>query len=103
MKIPGATAVITKGHEQHGSEPEDSHHDDELGALGAVVRMHEEKHNESGFAGGDDQGDDLIEDLLRLVQVDRLSVDGRVVVRRETAFHGLSDQPNQEAGTDDHV
>ena len=48
---------------------------DELGAFGAVVRVHEEENDENGFAGGDDQSDDDVQAVEIRVEVDGRGVD----------------------------
>src|ERR1700746_3324790 len=47
---PGARDVIAHGHEEHDGQPEDGRDDYELRALRAVFGVHEEEHDEGGFA-----------------------------------------------------
>src|ERR1700730_7961425 len=67
---PGAGDGIAHGHEEHYGEPEDGSDDHELGALGAVFRVHEEEDDERGFEDGDGQGDDDIQAGEICVEID---------------------------------
>src|SRR5580700_2356647 len=76
VDVPGAAGVIAKSQRKHDREPEDAGDDNELGAFGAVIRVHEEQHDEQGFTGGDYQGHDDVQASVVMIEVHGGRVDG---------------------------
>lgn len=56
-----AGLVVGEGEGEHDGEPENGSKDDEVGALGAVARVHEVEDDQGRFGGGDPESDDDIE------------------------------------------
>jgi len=77
MHVPGAAGIVAQGQEEHGGEPKNTCDDDELGPLGAVVCVHEEKHYEEGFASSNYESHDDIQASVMLVEVHGRGVHGR--------------------------
>ena len=67
--LPGPGNVIAHGHEEHDREPKHGADDHKLRTLGAVLAMHEEKHDERRFEGGDYEGDDDVQPVEIGIQV----------------------------------
>jgi hypothetical protein len=91
LLAPGAGDVIAHGHEEHDGEPEHGSDDDKLGALGAVLAVHEEEDDERGFEDGDSERDDDVQAGEVCVEIDLGGGDGENGADHQNAEYGEVD------------